>query len=97
MAPIDHKEILIDKIPIVLFSGVLDKVLQEFAGCFQDSEKISEATRVIAFPHLEETESKPLNLPMELMELKNNEQLVKKLNNQKNLRPKKIGHVERCS
>ena len=97
MASINYKEILIDEIPIVLFSGVLDKVLQEFAGCFQDSEKISEATRVIAFPHLEETESAPLNLQMELIKLKNNEQLVKKLNNQKNLRPKKTGHVERCN
>ena len=52
---------------------------------------------LIAFPHLEETESKSLNLQMELIKLKNNEQLMKKLNYQKNLRPKKTGHVERCN
>jgi len=68
----------IDKIPIALFSGVFDIVLQDFADRFQDFGNISTTLRLIAFTHLMETESAPLYLQMELVELKNNEQLVKK-------------------
>ena len=84
MALIDSKKVQINGIPIVLFSSVFDGVFQEFADCFQDFEKISEATRLV-FLFLVETESAPLNLQIEQVELKNNEQLVKKFNDQENL------------
>ena len=74
-----------DDVPIILFSSVFDGVLQEFSNLFQDFEKISDATRLVVYPHLVETETAPLNLQMELVELKNNEQFVKKFEDKKNL------------
>ena len=84
-ALIVEKEIEVNKIPIALFSGVFDTVLQDFANRFQDFIRISTTLRLVAFPHLVETESAPLNLQMELVELKNNEQLVKKFKDEENL------------
>ena len=78
-ALIDSKEIHLDDIPIILFSSVFDGVLQEFFNRFQDFERISDRTRLVAYPHVVETETAPLNLPMELVELKNDEQFVKKI------------------
>ena len=52
---------LID-IPIFLFLSVFDGVLQEFSNRFQDFERISDTTRLVANPHLVETEIAPLNL-----------------------------------
>ena len=77
-ALIDGKEIQVDDIPIIFFSSVLDKVLQEFSYCFQDFERISNTTRLVAYPHLVEIKTAPLNLQMELVKLKNDEQFVKK-------------------
>ena len=77
-ALIDSKEIQVDDIPIILFSGVFDRVLQEFSIRFQDFERISDTTRLVAYPHLVETETALLNLQMELIELKNDERFVKK-------------------
>ncbi|KAG2463402.1 LPP protein, partial [Polypterus senegalus] len=62
-----------------------DGLLQEFANRFQDFEKISATIRLVASPHLVETESAPLHLQMELVELKNNEQLVKKFTEESDL------------
>ena len=76
-ALIDSKEIQVYVIPIILFSSVFDGVLQEFSNRFQDFERISDTTRLVAYPHLVETETAPLNLQMELVELKNEEQFVK--------------------
>ena len=72
-ALIDSKEIQVDDIPIIFFSSVFDVVLQEFSNCFQDFERISDTTRLVACPHLVETETAPLHLQMELLELKNDE------------------------
>ena len=72
-ALIDSKEIQVDDILIILFSRVFDGVLQEFSNRFQNFERISDKSRVVAYPHLVETETEPLNLQMELVELKNDE------------------------
>ena len=40
---------------------------------------------LLAYPHRVETETAPLNLQMELVELKNDKQFVKKINDEKNL------------
>ena len=77
-ALIDSKEIQVDDFPIILFSSVFDGVLQEFSNRFQDFKKISDTTRLGAYPHLVETETASLNLQMELVELKKDEQFVKK-------------------
>ena len=59
--------------------------LQEFSDRFQDFEKISNTTRLVAYPHLVETETVPLNLQMELVELKKDEQFVKKFKDEEDL------------
>ena len=82
---IDSKEIKVDDILIILFSSVFDGVLQEFSYRFQDFERISDTTRLVAYPHLVETETAPLNLQMELVELKNDEQIVKKFKYEEDL------------
>ncbi|KAG8232764.1 hypothetical protein J437_LFUL012903 [Ladona fulva] len=79
------KEVKPEQIPTVSFSGILDGLLQEFANRFQDFEKISATIRLVASPHLVETESAPLHLQMELVELKNNEQFVKKFTEESDL------------
>ena len=91
MALIDNEEIEIDKIPIILLSDVFDGVVQGFADRLQDFEKIAEATRLFGFPHEVETKSAQLNLQMELVELRNNEQFVKKFKDQEN--PWKYVHL----
>ena len=58
-------------------------LLLEFAERFQDFDNISENLRLVASPHLVETESAPLDVQMELIELKNNAQLVKKYEDKK--------------
>ena len=78
-ALIDSKEIQVNDIAIILFSSVFDGVLQEFSNRFQDFEKISNTTRLVAYPHLIKTKTAPLNLQMELIKLKNDEQFVKKI------------------
>ena len=83
-ALIDSKEIQVDDIPIVLFSSVFDGVLEESSTRFQDFERISD-TRLVAYPHLVETETAPLNLQMELVELKNDKQFVKKFKDEADL------------
>ena len=84
-ALIDSKEIQEDDIPIILFSSVFDGVLQDFSYRFPDFERISDKTRLIAYPHLVETETAPLNLQTELVELKNDEQFVKKFKDEEDL------------
>ena len=84
-ALIDSKEIQVDDIPIILFLSVFDGVLQEFSNHFQDFERISDTTRLVAYPHLVETEAAPLNLQMELVELKNDKQFVKRFKNEEDL------------
>ena len=76
-ALIDSKEIQVDDIPIILFSSVFDRVLQEFSIRFQELKRISDTTRLVAYPHLVETETAPLNLQMELVELKKHKHFVK--------------------
>ena len=75
-APIVINEIQVDKVSIALFCYVFDAALQDFSGRFQDFEKISKTLRFVAFPHLVETQSAPMDLRMELIEIENNEQLV---------------------
>ena len=84
-ALIDSKEIQVDDIPIILFSSVFDGVLQEFSNRFRDFEKISDTTRLVAYAHVVETETAPLNLQMELVELKKDEQFVKKFKDEEDL------------
>ena len=74
-----------DDIPIILFSSVFDAVLQEFSNRFQDFERISNTTRLVAYPHLIETEIAPLNLQMELVELKHDEYFLKKFKDEEYL------------
>ena len=78
-ALIDSKEIQVNDIPTMLFSSVFNGVLQEFSDRFRNFERISDTTRLVAYPHLVETETAPLCLQMELIELKNDEQLAKKI------------------
>ena len=47
--------------------------------------KISPTLRLVAFPHLMETETAPLHVQLELIELKNDEQLLNKFRRQKDL------------
>ena len=84
-ALIDSEEIQENDIPIILFSSAFDGVLQEFSNGFQGFERISDPTRLVAYPHLVETESASLNLQMELFELKNDEQFVKKFRDEEDL------------
>ena len=93
-ALINSKEIQVDDIPIILFSIVFDGVLQEFSSRFQDFERISDTTRLVAYPRLVETEIAPLNLQMELVELKNDEQFVKKFKDEEDLLDTWRGAVE---
>ena len=58
----DSKEIQVDNIPIILFSSIFDGVLQEFLYWFQDFERFSDTTKLVANLHLVETETAPLNL-----------------------------------
>ena len=62
-----------------IFSQAFLMILQEFSNRFQDFERISDTTRLVVYLHLVETETAPLNLQMELVELKNDEQFVKNL------------------
>ena len=82
---VDSNEIQVDNIPVTVFSGAFNAVLQDFADRFQDFEKISQTLRLVAFPHLVDTESAPLHLQMELVELKNNEKLEAKFDQEENL------------
>ena len=84
-ALIDGKKIKVHDVPIILFSSVFDGVLQEFSNRFQDFERISDITRLVVYSHLVETETAPLNLQMELVELKNDEQFVKKFKDEEDL------------
>ena len=84
-ALIDSKEIQVDDISIILFSSVFGWVLLEFSNRFQDFERISDKTRLVAYPHLVKTKTAPLDFQMELVELKNNEQFVKKFKNEEDL------------
>ena len=81
---VDSNEIQVDNIPVTVFSGVFDAVLQDFADRFQDFKKISQTLRLVAFPHLVDTESAPIYIQMELVELKNDEKLVAKFNQEEN-------------
>ena len=74
-----------DDIPIILFSSVFDGVLQEFSNRFQDFVRISDRTWLVAYTHLVEIETAPLNLQMELVELKNDEQFIKKSKDEEDL------------
>ena len=84
-ALIDSKKIHVDDIPIIFFSSVFNGVLQEFSTRFQDFERISDTARLVAYPHLVEIETALLNLQMELVELKNDEQFVKKFEDEEDL------------
>jgi len=88
-ALIDSKEIQVDDMPSDLFSSAFDAVLQDFADRFQDFVRLSATLRIAAFPYVVENDSAPLHLQMELVELKNNEQLVKNFR-----RRKSAGYVE---
>ena len=81
---VDSYKIQDDNIPVIVFSGVFDAVLQDFADRFQDFEKISQ-TLTLAFPYLVDTESAPLHLQMEWVKLKNNGKLAAKFNQKENL------------
>ena len=59
--------------------------MQEFFNRFQDFERVSNTTRLVAYPRLVETETASLNLQMELVELKNDEQFVKKFKDEEDL------------
>ena len=84
-ALIVSNEIQVDKVPIALFCNVFDTVLQDFSDRFQDFEKFSKTLRLVAFSHLVETESAPMDLQIELVEIKNDEQLLQKFKDEENL------------
>ena len=52
---------------------------------FKILKKFHQPLRLVAFPHLVETETAPLHVQMELIELKNDEQLLNKFRRQKDL------------
>ena len=64
---------------------VFEDILNDFSDRFQDFEKISPTLRRVTFPHLVETETALLHVQMELIELKNDEQLLNKFRRQKDL------------
>ena len=84
MALIVSNKIQVDKVSIAFFCN-LDAVLQDFSDRFQDFEKISKTLKLVAFPHLVETKSAPTDLQMKLVEIKNDEQLVRKFKDEENL------------
>ena len=84
-ALIVSNEIQVDKVLIALFNIVFGAVLQDFSDRFQDFEKISKTLRLVAFPHLVKTESASMDLQMELVKIKNDEQLVQKYKDEENL------------
>ena len=84
-ALIDSKEIQVDDIPIILFSSVFDEISQKFSYRFQDFKRISDTTRLAAYSRLVETETAPFNFQMEVVELKNDEQFVKKFKDEEDL------------
>ena len=84
-ALIVSNEIQVDKVPIALFCNVFDAVSQDFCERFQDFEKISKTLGLVAFPHLMESESPPMDLQMKLVEIKNDEQLAQKFEDEENL------------
>lgn len=55
-ALIFSKEMQVDKVPITLFCNIFDAVLLDFSDHFQDFEKITKTSRLVAFPNLVETE-----------------------------------------
>jgi len=81
----ESDEIQRDNIPTASFTAVIDALLQEFTERFRDFNKIIPALRLVASPHLVETEDAPLDLQMELVELKNNEQLIRKFEDKTDL------------
>ena len=93
-ALIDSEEIQVNDIPIILFSSVFDGVLQEFCNRFRDFERISDTTRLVAYPNVVETKTAPLNLQIELVELKNKEQFAKKFKDQEDLQDTWRGAVK---
>ena len=84
-ALIDSTEIQVDDIPIILFSSVFDVVLLGFSNRFKDFDRTSDTTKLVAYPHLVDTKTAPLNLQMELVELKNDKQFVKKFKDKEDL------------
>ena len=79
------KEIQVNKVSFALFCNIFYAVLRDFSHRFQDFEKILKTLRliIVAFPHQIETESALMDLRMELVKIKNNEQLVQKLRTKK--------------
>ena len=57
--------------------------MHDFSDRFQDFEKISKTLRLVAFPHLVETESAPMDLQTELVKIKNDEHIVQKFKTKK--------------
>ena len=80
-----RQEMRQDNIPISSFTATLDSLLQEFPGRFNDFNRILTALRLVASPHPMETESAPLDIQVELVELKNDEQHLKKLQEKRDL------------
>ena len=75
----------VDKVSIALFCSIFDAVSRDFSDRFQDFEKISKTLRLVAFPHLVETENSPMDLQIELIEVNNDEQLEQKFKDEENL------------
>ena len=72
-----NKKIQEDQIPTSLILEVFEDILNDFSDRFQDFEKISPTLRLVAFPHLVETETAPLHV--------HDEQLLNKFRRQKDL------------
>ena len=72
-------------IHIIRFSSVINGVLLEFFYCLQDFEKFSDTIRLVVYLHIVKTKTALLNLQMELVELKYNEEFVKKFKDEKKL------------
>jgi hypothetical protein len=53
------EQVQLDDIPTGAFTAIQDALLQEFTERFNDCNKILSALRLVASPHLVETEKRP--------------------------------------
>ena len=77
-----YKLVKFQSLSFVMF---LMKYCRIFLTVFKILRKFQKTSRLVAFPHLVEAESAPMDLQMELVKIKNDEQLVQKFKDEENL------------
>jgi len=75
---VKSKEVQEEIVPVTRFSQIFDILMENFIERFRDFQKISLELKLVASPNLVETQCAPLDLQMELVELKNNSHLLSK-------------------